>query len=750
MECAGLKTVLIVLMCLLPWRAYAQTPDVRVPAGLRSDRLDQLMPAFARETMASYRKAGGKRDLGTLFRLQLVAGEYEQAIETIEAIRMQRRDPPGQPPLFLQYEVFAKAKSAQVEQRQPFERAWQDAFARRFGALDDRVALQAEFGFGGSLPRMRSDLNTALAKVANKRRAKLADAMDLVRAYQVHSAYAEFTPFFDEALHADDALRYSVARDAAVLTPDGARIAVLVVRRTHAPALPALLTFTIYANDHWAWQDAKKAAAHGYVGVVAYTRGKGRSPDRIAPFEHDGGDAAAVIDWIADQPWSDGRTGMYGGSYSGFTQWAALQHKPDGLKAIAASATAAPGIDVPMEGGIFLNFMYPWPFYTASNRSLDDARYGDNERWATLNRAWYESGRAYRDLPVIDGTANPVFSKWLTHPTYDAYWQSMIPQGADFAGIDIPVLTTTGYFDGAQIGALHYFREHLKHRPDADHTLLIGPYEHFTMQTGVPPTVQGYTPDAAARLDLQALRLAWFDHVLKGAPKPALLADRINWQVMGADTWRHAPSLDRMARRMKRVYLVPGPASGPNRLSTEPKPQAHVLQRVDFSIRTDGAWTPPAGVVLTELDPHVGLHFVGDTLTEEIELAGEFHGVLEFTTNKRDVDLALSVFELDAAGRYLELAYWLQRASHNVDPRERQLLEPNAPQRLVIDDTRLIGRKLPAGSRIVVTLGVIKQPDRQLNLGSGKEPSEEVITDSGDTLEIHWAGNSHLEFGVFE
>jgi predicted acyl esterase len=134
----------------------------------------------------------------------------------------------------------------------------------------------------------------------------------------------------------------------------------------------------------------------------------------------------------------------------------------------------------------------------------------------------------------------------------------MIPQGDEFAGIDIPVLATTGYFDGAQIGALHYFREHLRHRPDADHILVIGPYEHFTMQTGVPPVVQGYEVDPSARIDLQALRLDWFDHVFKGAPRPAVLADRVNWQVMGADTWRHAPTLDAMATRRQRLYLVPG------------------------------------------------------------------------------------------------------------------------------------------------------------------------------------------------
>lgn len=733
------------LLAVLAWPAFAQAPDIRVPEGLRDEGIDRAMQALSREAMAAYREDDRQRYLGNLFRLQMVAGQYAQAVESIDAIRALRGDAPSQPPLYLQYEVYARAKEVRAKRGLPFAQAWHEAFSQRFGGLGDETALQAEFGFGGYLPRMRGDLDAALAKAAGRQRLPLAEAIDLIRAYQVHAAYAEFLPLFDAALKEDDARRYAIDRDAMVRTPDGAGISTLVVRPAKASRLPALLTFTIYANDDWAWADAKKAAAHGYAGVVAYTRGKGRSTDAIVPYEHDGADAAAAIDWIARQSWNDGRVGMYGGSYSGFTQWAALKHRPKALKAIATSATTAPGIDVPMEGGIFLNFMYPWPLYAASSRSLDDARYGDAQRWASLNRSWYGSGRAYRELPAIDGDANPLFVKWLQHPAYDAYWQAMIPQGDEFAGIDIPVLATTGYFDGAQIGALHYFREHLRRRPDADHTLLIGPYEHYTMQTGVPPVVQGYGVDPSARIDLQALRLDWFDHVLKGAPKPALLADRVNWQVMGADTWRHARTLEEMASRAQRFYLVPGAKGDANALSAQAQPKATIVQRLDYGDRSDADWTPPPNVVNKTLDPHLGLVFASEPMQRDTELSGAFSGVLEFATNKRDVDLAIGVYELDAAGEYLDLAYWLQRVSYAEDRRQRHLLRLGAVQRVVVKDTRLLGRRLAAGSRIVVTLGAIKQPDRQLNLGSGKEPADETIADAGAPLEIRWHGSSYLD-----
>ncbi len=277
---------------------------------------------------------------------------------------------------------------------------------------------------------------------------------------------------------------------------------------------------------------------------------------------------------------------------------------------------------------------------------------------------------------------------------------------------------------------------------------MIGPYEHVTMQTGVPPTVQGYTPDASARINLQALRLAWFDHVLKGAPKPPLLADRVNWQVMGADTWRHASTLETMATRTQSLCLAPGATGGEHVLSPQPQPDAVVVQRVDFRERRDADWTPPQDVLNPQLDPHAGLVFASAPMPQDMELAGPFGGMLDFTVNARDVDIAIGVYERSADGDYLDLAWWIQRASYGEDRQERHLLQPGAPQRLAVKDTRLLGRRLAAGSRLVVTVGVGKQPDRQLNLGSGKEPSDETIADAVTPLEIAWRGSSCLTFGV--
>src|SRR6185503_14733814 len=138
-------------------------------------------------------------------------------------------------------------------------------------------------------------------------------------------------------------------------------------------------------------------------------------------------------------------------SYVGFTHWAAAKHHPAALEAIMPQMTAAPGLDVPMEHGVWASFVYPWPFYTLDTAGTDDPVYDDHARWDRLQRTWYSTGQAYRALPKIDGHPNPWFARWLSHPSYDAYWQAMIPYKQQFASIDIPVLTTTGYYDGAQV-----------------------------------------------------------------------------------------------------------------------------------------------------------------------------------------------------------------------------------------------------------------------------------------------------------
>jgi putative CocE/NonD family hydrolase len=124
---------------------------------------------------------------------------------------------------------------------------------------------------------------------------------------------------------------------------------------------------------------------------------RGRTPDgkgAVWPFVRDGEDAAAVIDWIARQPWSDGRVGMLGDGYSGYAAWAAARRKPAALKAIATIAPMAPGIDFPMAGQIYRNAMVRWAQeHATAEPPRADADAEPDASWQALDALWYRGDR---------------------------------------------------------------------------------------------------------------------------------------------------------------------------------------------------------------------------------------------------------------------------------------------------------------------------------------------------------------------
>ncbi|HMB56716.1 MAG TPA: CocE/NonD family hydrolase [Arenimonas sp.] len=749
-----LKALCLALLCLLA-SGYASAQQIDFTATAEQDdaALAPAMKALAGRTLAIYREDNHDTYLNKLFRLQTIAGDDDQAVRTIQQLRELRRNGNAAQSnaLFVQYEIYARAEKLADDRHLPLADAFVQAFRDVYGRLDDKTALQAVFSFHADLDQARADFGKALAQQRGRHFIALADALELVRKYHFLRAYETLLPHTDALVAEDDHRRYLIDDQVLITMPDGAHVAAMLVRpRSVGTTLPTLFEFTIYSVDLWGITDAKKSAAYGYAGVVAYTRGKGRSPDPVVPYEHDGEDAAAVIDWISKQPWSDGRVGMYGGSYNGFAAWAAAKHHPPALKAIMDSATTAPGIDVPMQGGVFLNFLYPWVPYTTNNKALDDATYNDQARWTRLNRSWYASGQAYRSLDRIDGTPSPVFRRWLDHPSYDAYWQRMIPYREEFAGIDIPVLTTTGYYDGGMVGALYYLNQHLRYNPRADHSLVIGPYDHFVMQNGVARNLLGYDIDPAASIDLPELRYQWFDYLFKGGKKPELLQDRINYQVMGANEWKHAPTLATMANSVLRFHLTDDQVGDQRRLDAARPPRGAVIeQSVDFGDRSNIDYASPPLLINRSVDSNNGLVFLSDPMTQATEFSGLFSGRLDFSIDKRDVDYNLALYELLPSGEYLQLSSHIGRASFARDRSHRSLLTPGKRQSLTFTSERMTSRQLQPGSRLVLVLSVNKQPDIQINYGSGKDVSDETIADGKRPLHLRWYDSSYIDIPVW-
>jgi uncharacterized protein len=693
------------------------------------------VPALARQLIPNYREPKRETYLDNLMRAYLVAGQYSLALTMGDSLReLRAKEPNTFPPVAnFPYEVYALAKTGV---------SIDSAFAARARLVDDRASANAlRYVLGTSLIAIRIRHDTAIARATGRSDLPQAEIVDLVRRRAALLAFGMLEPVTMRLLEADDARRYIIMRDILVPTAEGGKICALVfLPRGAKDKLTTLLNFTVYDSDQITIE-ARRTASNGYAGVEGLTRGKGCSPDQPVSHEYDGIDAAALIDWIARQPWSDGRVGMYGGSYEGMTQWGSAKHMPKALKAMMPSVTHAPGIDFPMSGNIFATYAYPWPFYTTHRkRGLDSATYNDSERWTRLQQKWYASGSSYRSLPEIDGKPNPTFQRWLNHSTYDAYWKRMVASDDDFRRIDIPILTTTGYFDGGETGALWFFRQHTTYLRTAQHYLVVGPYDHVTGQRGnLDPmgrqwqtNIQGIDVDSAASIDLGELRYLWFDYVFKGKSKPSLLTGKVNYFVMNANVWKHAPTIETMSDSSVAVMLA-----------------RTLTQRVDLADRSDvNAWGPggnlldPSSSARTLVDtiPNIAnaFTFTSSAFNEAMEVSGLFSGTLELEVNKKDFDFTVTLFELTREGKYIQLSYHSQRASFARSPSKRELLSPGTRTRLPVSSSRLISRRLAAGSRIAVVIAVPKKPSQQINYGTGKDVSDETISDARTPLTITW------------
>jgi putative CocE/NonD family hydrolase len=546
--------------------------------------------------------------------------------------------------------------------------------------------------------------------------------------------------------------RYIIDDHVLIHTNDGATLSAIVVRREGAAARqPAAFVFTIYAQPPKDIAQMEYAADRGYVGVIAYTRGKLASPQAIVPYEEDGRDANSVIDWIVRQPWSNGAVGMYGGSYNGFTQWAAAKYANPALKTIVPSVAQNPGNGLPMQNNVFLLVNYAWIYYVTDNKLLDDATY-DSPQWNTLNQRWYVSGRSYRDVDQVAGRPNPWLQKWLKHPSYDAYWQAMVPYESDFAKIGIPVLTITGYYDDGQLSALGYVRDHYRYNRHADHYVVIGPWDHLgTQRAHKDAILRGYHIDPRAQIDTPKLTFDWLDYVMRGGKKPALLQDRINYEVMGANEWRHAPSLDKMSSTVTTLYLSDVKAgSGYYALSAQaPARSASLNQTVNFADRkTTNNDSYPYLILGKHPDLSNGFAFVSAPLTHTVSVNGSFDGVIRAVVNKKDMDIGVALYQIQPDGKFFQLGYFTERASYAWDLSARRLLRPGVVEVIPLGESTMFSRQLVKGSRLLLTLNVNKNQFAEINYGTGKDVAGEDIADATVPLRIQWLTSSFVRIPI--
>jgi len=700
------------------------------------------------ELAQAYLKSGQEINPKDLFRIEILAKDYKSSIKTIKSLREKKIDENNHL-RFIQYEIFAKAKINQSKFGDSFDKSYQSVFKDYLQNCNDEKAFSTNLVFTtyDGVKQYTRSFKTDYENLKNTR-ISFEQALDILKSYFLYTVYSLTEPIVFKEIKVDENRRYIIEEDILIPTEDGGELSVITARKRDSEPMPSILLFTIYA-DVSNVNDALLAASKGYVGIVANSRGKRLSKNTIEPYKHENKDVYTVIDWISKQNWSNKKVGMYGGSYNGFAQWASMKEKVHpALKTIIPSVSAAPGLDVPMENNVFLNFSYSWIPYVSNNKYLDNTAYYDRNRWDNLQENWFSSGKSYAKLDSIDGTPNALFKEWISHPSYDEYWQSMIPYKEEFSHINIPILSTTGYYDDGQRGAMHYYTEHLKYNPKADHYLLIGPYDHWGAQFASSANLRGYQIDNVAHINIKnKLVFDWFDHILKGKQKPPILKDKVNFQVMGTNEWLSKPSLSEMSNDSI-VYHLSRSLTDSSYKLTEGKPTENIPIKIfiDLADRTKENNTDyyPWPIIKDSINLNDGLVFISEPLKNDVIINGSFSGELKVTTNKKDFDFAVNLYELTPEGKYFHLSYFIGRASYSKNKEQRKLITPNKLTTITFDNTRIVSKRISKNSKIVIVINGNKNPYGQINYGTGKDVSSESITDANTPLELRFNTESKI------
>ncbi len=243
---------------------------------------------------------------------------------------------------------------------------------------------------------------------------------------------------------------------------DGIRLnATLYLPKNRQGPRPTIFTFTPYIAD--AYHDVGiSLAEHGYPYLAVDVRGRGNSEGEFAPFFNEPKDGHDIVEWLARQPYCNGKIGTCGISYVGFDQWAIVRELPPHLATIVPSAPAFIGLDYPIRHNVFFSFLARWLIATWGN-TQQTATFADEKYWSSEYLRFMESGLPYRELVRFFGFSSEPFQEWLDHPHQDEYWDRANPTPEQFAQASLPVLSLTGIYDGDQPGTMEFYRQHLRY-----------------------------------------------------------------------------------------------------------------------------------------------------------------------------------------------------------------------------------------------------------------------------------------------
>ncbi|NLU73861.1 CocE/NonD family hydrolase [Streptomyces sp. HNM0575] len=483
---------------------------------------------------------------------------------------------------------------------------------------------------------------------------------------------------------------------------DGARLAGRIWRPVSSDTdpVPGILELIPYRKrDLTALRDSVNhpyIAGHGYACVRVDLRGSGDSDGVLDDeyLEQEFMDGEDVLQWMAEQSWCNGRTGMMGISWGGFNALQLAARRPPGLGAIAALSFSDDRYadDVHYMGGCLLSDNLSWASTMFAYTSCPPDPQVVGPEWRKM---WYER---------LDGM-EPWLAEWLRHQRRDDYWR----HGSvceDYSDIRCPVLAVSGWADGYS-NAVFRLMEHL----DVPRRGLIGPWSHKYPHLGLPGPAIGF---------LQEL-VRWWDHWLKDedngvmdAPMlctwmqesmpPSTAYDERPGRWVGEPGWL-SPHVRRVGHPLGEHRIGrPG-----DELDSPPLSVESPLSVGQFAGKWCSYNAPPDLPYDQREEDGGSLVFESEPLAERCEILGGpvLHATLE--VDRPVAMLAVRLSDVAPDGRATRATYGLLNLTHRDGHAEPRPLEPGE-RRQVSVQLNGVAQAFPEGHRIRVALSTSYWP----------------------------------------
>ena len=550
-------------------------------------------------------------------------------------------------------------------------------------------------------------------------------------------AASEFT-----ALSRADADKYEVTveRNAAAKMRDGVTLHADIYRPKADGKFPVLLVRTPY-DKQGIMNFGLRAAERGYVVIAQDVRGRFTSEGEWYPFKNESLDGYDTVEWAAALPYSNGKVGMFGGSYVGATQYLAAIAKPPHLAGICPTVTAS-------------NYHDGWTYQGGAFEQWFDESWSSGLALDTLRRRSEKGLNPFEGSKVLPLLSYPVlegpsptgvalyFTDWLEHPNYDHYWKTISIED-HYADIQVPVLGVGAWYDIFLGGTLrNYVRlkteagtEAARHGQRLEVT--VGGHAGGGRKIGAVDFGEKLPKD-----DDEAM-LRWYDWLLKGQANGVEKEKPVKIFVMGKNEWREEDDWPLARAKSTRYYLHSAGAanglSGNGVLNSaapgEEKADQYIYDPGDAAPTIGGplcCQPLPTGVGPQDQRPaeerHDVLVYTTAPFTKDTEVTGPVSLDLYVSTSAVDTDFTGKLVDVWPDGFAENLTEGILRLRYRNSQEKPELANPGETYRITVDlwatsNVFLAGHKL----RLEVSSSNFPRFDRNLNTGEEQARATRMI-----------------------